>query len=364
MLQVDNQTPFAAALAVFPDAHGIETAYLAVKATFAFTAEAPALAPAQVPLLAADVYWGDPATTSLRAGGEFALGKPATDILLTGRAVAPAPGTRVADVSVQVGPVHKTVRVFGDRHWQRRGNRWQPGEPAAWERMPLRWELAFGGVVPGDNGQPARDWEPRNPVGRGVFDADKADEPVPMPNLEDPAQPLTSPDDRPPPACFAPIAPTWLPRRTYAGTYDDAWTKTRAPYLPQDFDARYFQLAPPDLVAPAYLQGGEPVRLTGLTQGGPLAFALPRLTLDASFDFDGAAQSRPLNLECVLLEPDAGRLQMLWRASLAVDKKLLKLRSVKLRCAEHGKDGRPPPPLGKAQGKGGLPAQYGAPVAA
>ena len=366
MLQVDNQTPFAAALSVFPDVQGIESAYLVVKATFAFTAERPALAPAQVPLLATDVYWGDPTQTSLRAAGEFALPKPATDVLLTGRAVAPAPGTRVADVSLQVGPVRKVVRVFGDRRWERRGNRWQPGEPAVWERMPLRWELAFGGVVPaGDAAAPeVRRWEPRNPVGRGLFDPEAlpvGSEPPPLPNLEDPAALIESDADRPPPACFAPVAPTWLPRRTYAGTYDEAWTKTRAPYLPQDFDVRYFQVAPPDLVAPGYLQGGEPVMLSGFTQGGPLAFDLPRLTLEATFDFDGRPRPQPLNLETVLLEPDAGRLQMLWRAGLAVDKKLLKLRTVKLRCAELGKDGRPPPPLGGARG---LPAQYAEPAGA
>lgn len=362
MLQVDNQTPFAAALSVFPDVHGVESAYLVVKATFAFTADAPALAPAQLPLLAADVYWGDPQQTSLRAAGEFALPKPATDILLSGRAVAPARETRVADVSLQAGPVRKTVRVFGDRRWERSGNRWQPGEPAVWERMPLRWELAFGGVVPGAEGQPAREWEARNPVGRGLFDVEAAQRTPdsalpPLPNLEDPAAPIESSASRPTPTCFAPVAPTWMPRRAHAGTYDDAWTKARAPYLPHDFDSRYFHVAPPELVAPGYLQGGEPVELSGFTQGAPLRFDLPRLTLDANFDFDGKAQRRPLNLETVLFEPDAGRMQMLWRAGLAVDKKLLKLRTVRLRCAEYGKDGRPPAPL--AAGRG-LPAQYAA----
>lgn len=364
MLQVDNQTPFAAALSVFPDTQGVESAYLVVKATFAFTAEAPTLAPAQAALLAADVFWGDPLQTSLRAAGEFALPKPGTDVLLSGRAVAPAPGTRVADVSLRVGPVFKAVRVFGERRWERHGNRWQPSQPAAWERMPLRWELAFGGLVRqhGAADSPVRDWEPRNPVGRGLFDTDAAPDGDQMllPNLEDPSAPIESDADRPAPACFAPVAPTWMPRRGFAGTYDEAWTRSRAPYLPLNFDSRYFQLAPAGLVAPGYLLGGEPVELTGFTLDEPLRFELPRLTLDASFDFDGKPRSRPLHLETVLFEPDAGRLQMLWRAGLAVDKKLLKLRTVKLRCAEYGKDGRPPPPLGPSHG---LPAQYAADAA-
>ena len=37
--------------------------------------------------------------------------------------------------------------------------------------------------------------------------------------------------------------------------------KTRQPLLPDDFDDRYFQFAPADQQAPAFLRGGEPVVL-------------------------------------------------------------------------------------------------------
>lgn len=147
MLQVANHTPFSAALSVFPDARGVETAFMVVKATFAFGRRGPVLAEAQLPLLAADVFWGDPALSSLRAGGDFALAKPATDVLLVGRAIAQSPGTRVADVSLRVGPVAKTVRVFGDRRWERAGGELVPSAPQPWERIPLRWEFAFGGIA-------------------------------------------------------------------------------------------------------------------------------------------------------------------------------------------------------------------------
>ena len=139
MLQVANQTPFSAALSVFPDVTGVETAYAVVKATFNFGAQGPELAKQQVPLLATDVFWGDPLQTSLRAVGEFALLKPATDVLLIGRAIAPAPNTRVADVTLMVGPVARTVRVFGDRQWEKSGGSWRPSAPQPWERMALRW---------------------------------------------------------------------------------------------------------------------------------------------------------------------------------------------------------------------------------
>ncbi len=357
MLQVVNQTPFAASLTVFPDPHGVETAYAVVKGTFRFTPEGTVPLVPALPLLATDVHWGDPGTTSLRAAGEIALLKPATDILLSGRAIAPAPDTRMADVGLMVGPVRRVLRVFGDRTWRRGLGGWRISEPQPWSRMPIRWELAFGGLAPqrGDN---PPEHEARNPVGRG-FIAQGCDpvEGQALPNLEDPATLIREPGDRPIPACLAPVAPIWLPRRGFAGTYDEAWVKGRAPYLPLDFDARYFQVAPPELVAPGHLQGGEPVRLMGFTLGDPLAFTLPQCGLEVVFDFDGAQRPQVPQLETVLIEPDAGRIQLLWRCALAVDKKLLKLNKVTVLSRTWAADGRPASPL---MGLGRMPSAYAA----
>src|SRR5262249_11313542 len=135
MLQVVNHTPFTASLSVFPDPAGVETAYGVVKATFLFGPEGPELAKPQLPFLAADVCWADPAKSSLRACGEFALLKTATDILLSGRAVAPTPDTCVADCSLSVGPVSRTIRVFGDRRWEKKSGAWRTSDPQPWRRM-------------------------------------------------------------------------------------------------------------------------------------------------------------------------------------------------------------------------------------
>lgn len=355
MLQVVNHTPFMASLSVFSDPAGVETAYAVVKATFSIGVKGPVLAKPQQPLLATDVFWGDPVGTSLRAAGEFALLKPGTDVLLVGRAIAPRPGTRVADVSVSVGPVTRTVRVFGDRRWQKSLGSWKPSSPQPWERMPLRWELAFGGVA-APQGDQVPDHEPRNPVGRGlVARCESPTEDQPLPNLEDPAALLADPHDRPPPACFAPIAPTWQPRRSFAGTYDAAWIKGRAPYLPQDFDTRYFHVAPPELIVPGFLQGNEPVRLAGFSLGEPIGFELPPCGLEVEFDFDGAQLPQTPKLETLLFEPDAGRFQMLWRCALAVDKKLLKLKQIAVRSSVFEQDGSPARPL---RGLGSMPPAY------
>ena len=354
MLQVVNHTPFSASLSVFPDAHGVETVYAVVKATFAIGAQGPEVATPQLPILAADVFWGDPLTTSLRAASEFGLLKPATDVLLTGRAVAPAADTRVADVSLRVGPVQRRMRVFGNRHWERAGGGWRPSAPEPWQRMPLRWELAYGGVAPAAEGA-VPEYEARNPVGRGfVARGTQPLEGQPLPNLEDPQHLLQQPQDRPPPACLAPVAPTWQPRRSHAGTYDESWTRQRAPYLPLDFDARFFHTAPAELIAPGFLQGGEPVQLLGVA-ATPIEFTLPQAGLELGFQFKGQTIPSAPQLELVLLEPDAGRFQMLWRAALAVDKSLLKLSSVTVSSRTWDAKGQPRSPLA---GLGQMPPAY------
>lgn len=340
MLQVDNRTPFNAALAVFADARGVETAYLAVKAAFNITPDGLVPTAKPVPLLPGDVYWGEPEHTGLRAAGELTLTKPNTDVVVLGSAVARAEGVRAMPVSLRVGPVASTLLVFGPRRWQKQGLQWKPSDPEVFARVPLRWELAFGGFERVAAGEQPKAFEPRNPVGRGFIGARESRfEDRPLPQIEHPDQRLEAPGDRPPPVGWAPIAPHWAPRREYAGTYDAAWQKGRAPFLPRDFDPRFLQTAVPALVAPGYLVGGEPVQLAGCRAAGQgLAFALPRCTLGTLFRFRGGELDITPVLDSVIIEPDQPRVQMVWRSALAVDKHLLKLSEVRVDCAEYPKD--------------------------
>lgn len=335
MLQLLNHTPFAASLSVFADLDGVECAYAVVKASFELKASGPLLAEQQAPLSAADVYWGDPASSSLRIAGEFSLPKPATDILLVGNAFAPRENIRVAEASLKVGSLSKTLRLYGNRRWERTSMGWEATSPEIWERMPLHWELAFGGVVPPVDDKPP-EFEARNPAGRGMNGRQEREwEGRLLPNIEDPGQLMRHPADRPMPACFAPVAPAWSPRREFAGTYDEVWQKNRAPYLPKDFDPRFFQVATADLIAPGYINGGEPVEVLGCSVDGPLRFQLPLCTLRILFNFDGNQIPETPKLETVLIEPDQKRVQLLWRAGIKVDKHLLKLKEVAVYCREY-----------------------------
>lgn len=336
MLQLANHSGLAATIFAAPDPDGIESLFTVVKGTFALdrldAGGVPARADEQVPPTLADEHHGRPGESSIRAPSDVALVKPATDVLLTGSAYAPG-GRPVTwmDVTLSAGPLAKTVRVFGDRVW-RDGATVTATAPAPFERMPLVWERAYGGT---DQAAGHPRGEPRNPVGAGFRapDGEKRLDGLPLPNLEDPGEPVLDWKDAPPPAAFAPVAPHWLPRRAFAGTYDEAWQSGRAPYLPRDFDPRFFQLAPPGLVAPGYFQGGETVDVTGATPAGRLTFRLPRIPVEVEYALDNRKETPPVHLDTVLIEPDAARVVLVWRTVLQCDKKLLKVREIAVRAA-------------------------------
>lgn len=333
MLQLENKTPFAATMMVLPDRHGVDTLYVLVKATLSLHPRL-ALSPVQVPPTMADEHHGDPATTSLKQASELHIGKPGTDVLLVGRAWAQS-GRQVqqALVTVTVAERRKSVRVLGDRQW--RGG--YPTVPQPFESMPLIWERSFGGAYQVDGRMIA---EERNPIGVGLTqDREARDvEAQPLPNLEDPGEPpLQDLGQRGTPACFAPTSPAWLPRRRFAGTYDERWQRTRAPYLPDDFDPRFLQCAAPELVFDRFLQGGEPVEVQGASPRGSLIFQLPLIRLEINVDVAGGEQRPPANLETVLIEPDANRLCLTWRASLPCDRQVRQIRKVVIAPAPGGR---------------------------
>ena len=340
MLQVDNRSAFKVSLGVFPNEDGVECVYGVVKATFAIGREGDlALAEEQDSVVMVDEPWGDPLTSSLKNASEMTLTKPATDVLLRGHAYAPGGQAREADVTYRVGPVRKTIRVVGDRVWRAGLLGYKVSEPKPFDRMPLIYERAFGGTDPQPMDEAKVEFEPRNPIGRGLIPRNSRLEAdgLPLPNLEDPAKLIHSSKNHPTPTCFGPIAGHWEPRKSYAGTYDEAWTKTRSPYLPCDFNPRFFQVAPPDQVVEGYLKGGEPVEILNASPGGRLAFDLPACRVETVFQFDGRESLPTLNLDTVTIDPDAGRLWMVWRTCQVVDKKVMRLEFLRVTCPEFPK---------------------------
>lgn len=332
MLQIKNTTPFEAKILLMPDPQGVDSLYTIIKATFV-TETQVTRAEEQCPIAAEDQYRGEPGTTSLKAASDLGLIKPGTDVLMIGTAHTPGgkPATQT-DVSLAVGSVTKTVRVFGDRVWESGlwGAKSSPPEP--FQAIPLVWERAFGGFDQTEEEEPKVYVEEKNPVGLGfrVKRGSKAIDGIKLPNIEDPGQMISSWKDRPTPVCFAPVCASWEPRKSYAGTYDEPWQKHRAPYLPEDFDPRFFQLATPDLIVPGYLQGGEEVRILGATPSGELRFGLPRCAIQVTYRLENQNHVRSPSMDTVIIEPDESRLCLLWRAVFPCDKKALRVSEVQV----------------------------------
>lgn len=314
MIQLRNNTPFAAGSNIFRDRHGTERLTVILKATFVLPepGHAAKLADQQLPLLLADEYFGDPQKTGIRYPADLVPEKPATDIGLIGSAYSPDgnPQTRLK-ASIQAGSVSKTVLVTGNRYWYeaKKNKIASPTTPQTFVSIPLTYEHAFGGS---DNGETYTS----NPIGTGfMVDAQRAHGRK-LPNIEDPRQLISRPSDRPPSAGFGFISPSWEDRRKYTGTCDDAWRLNQFPLPPMDFDPRFYNAAAPGLIAPSYLEGGEEVRLVNLSPKGILEFALPGLSINLVYRLFRVERHATARIWTVCIEPDAERFSLTWGASI------------------------------------------------
>jgi hypothetical protein len=335
MLLVHNRTPFATQLYSVLDRDGIEHAVVAIKGTFRIgSGDELTIAEEQAALVAADVHHGAPEASSLQYESDLCPAKPGTDVALLGHAYPTRDTPHQVDVTLRAGRLRKTVRVLGPRAWYRApGGRPEISEPKRFERMPLRYEHAFGGADTSPPDPSQHGYEPRNPVGAG-FVAEGAtpslDE-LRLPNLEDPEAPIQAPTDRPAPAGFGLVHRCWQPRAALGGTYDQRWLRQRAPLLPLDFDARFHQAGAAGLVSPEPLRGGEPLSVSGACPGGAtLTFRLPVRLLEAKFRIGLQDTSVQPSLDTVLIEPDHYRVLLTWHASLRCPRQFLQIDRVRV----------------------------------
>jgi hypothetical protein len=326
MLEIRNSSPFPALLVPGLDKHGADQVTFVLKATFdlSWKSPQPTVSERQLPFVLGDAYWGEPGRSSVRCESEVGPAKGGTDVVLVGHARAPRPVSEV-EVTLDVGPLHKAVRVTGDRAWFRAVGDWKASEPAPFQEMPLIFERAFGGRAPEGDA-----FEPRNPVGAGIT-SEKAIEGVRLPNLEDPRELVRAPSDRPSPAGFGFVARDWQPRLALAGTYDEAWRRERCPFLPLDFDERHFHAAPHDLHAPRALKGGEPARITHVSEVGDVAFDVPSWSFDVTMSVKGERTDHRPMLDTLLIEPDERRIVALYRFTIPCPRSFLHIDYVRVR---------------------------------
>jgi hypothetical protein len=329
-----NKTPFNAASFFIMDRTGAETLLIILKGTWSIEKKGKiSIADQQMPIQLSPAYNGDPGSSSLRYDTDIVLEKPGTDCVLIGHAWAPKVGVPHVDVTFAVGSIRSQARVFGERKWAKRrfgGTSISRGVP--FEKLPLLWEHAFGGADTSCQDPADHEFCLENPVGRGMVSS-KSNlimDSLLLPNIENPADLIQRPGQRPKPCGFGMIPPYWQPRAGYAGTYDDSWRMSLNPLPPADLNPRFYLSSAPGLCSPEYLAGTEQVRVEGACNEGMLNFELPGIRPEVSIRCRQNEDFVPLKLDTIIVEPDEARFVLVWRAAINVHGKAQEIGMVRV----------------------------------
>lgn len=330
-----------------------------------------------VPLAMADEYEGETGKSSVKWESDLAPFKPKCDVLV--RATAHAPhGVPVASWPVRVRVfddgnmvVDKGLRVTGARSFTKGWRGWKLGDPEPAAAVPVRWEQAYGGasrvmLAPGATGASAElelnEVCFTNPLGRGWVEKrflDRATHKsvvaspcvslipatlpkiseIPAPQIENWDIPTTSLDVVEhsvsaldarqmkevaasyiaKPVGLGVVGRAWTPRLQFAGTYDEAWRKTRWPYHPADHDFHYWNGAPADqqIQWPAPAPAFELANLAPPehTRAGFLRARLPGHRAFVALRFvSGAIVPVAMKLDTLLIDTEEMCVSVTWRA--------------------------------------------------
>ncbi len=327
-----NMTNYAALDVPFVAPDGTDVVVVVVKATFDLLKSCPQLADVQRPVRVADeVYDADAHDSSIRLPADIVVSKAGGDLIVVGEAIAAKPVIAM-DVAVAIRDRIVPLRVHGERVYYRgMGGALAVGDAAPFERKPIVYERAYGGT--------SADFtlvEHRNPVGCGV--ARRVDDLIGQraPQIEHPAKPIGGAGVvNPEPAGFGAIGTHWEPRRSYAGSFDEAWQRERMPLMPRDYDMRHNNCAHPSMQLDRPFEPEEPLRILGMTEDQVLQFNLPQLTVKAAGRYDdGATDTLVMPVDTVLVEPNDACLELTARATFSLGRGGRLLRE--LRVEQHG----------------------------
>ncbi len=282
----------AAAAAVVWRLEGRLHVTVIVKSTFAFAQDAAMTRVEPQPILRAEVHHGKHPTRSVQFTSDLVPYLPQADVLFTGHAHARAGGI------VQAQLVR--LEIFDGAGAQPLLNKaLLVQDPKGFDRMPLVYERAFGGLGSQDN-----------PLGTGAMAGS------PEPNIVNPMDPKRV-------ASFGPIGRIWPARKRLLGKTPRSALDADIAELPRSFDWTYYQAAPPEQRID-YLKGDEWILLEGLHPTmSRLQMQLPGARglawVDGLADF-GVPEGHEviLNADTLRIDGDEQRCTMVWRAAFSV----------------------------------------------
>lgn len=328
-MQIWNQMGYPHEYTTATDVAGHEHIVVIVKGTFDFPATSGGTvqkSAQQVPLVMADMHTGAAGFSATLWESDFAFRKPRCDVIVNGFAYAPGgrPTERVP-VGIKLGNWSKRFEVVGHREWRAIGPVFTATAPQPFLKLPISYDVAWGGVDRLDPEDTLPASYKYNPVGTGWSRTknQRLIPGLPLPNTQAVNEEIRSPFGDYKPMSFGPMGRGWPGRIEYGGTYDENWMKNIFPFLPPDFDDRYFQMVPPDQQID-YPRGGEEVQLVNLTPEGRLSFHLPPASLSMTLFkqqhrvFDGSVLP-----DTVLIDAENRRFSLVWRVSHRIQRMIL-----------------------------------------
>ncbi|MES0100484.1 DUF2169 domain-containing protein [Mesorhizobium sp. M0019] len=324
-----NTTPFLAETFPYQDKHCVKFCVAVVRATFDVDAQGNCIpAKEQSPFVFADTHYGDPETTSVRVESDFVPVKPKCEVLLDAQAVAPS-GRPVESMEVAlIGPgIDKRAILTGQRRWFKTGLGVQASRTTPFVSMPLAWHLTFGGTDRTDPEKPHGDGV--NPIGTGFLVSQADPDGVLLPCVEHPQSRVRIWNDRVKPIGFGPVPRFAKQRAQYAGTYDKHWLDNIFPYLPPDFDDRYFQAAPQDQWL-GLLRGGMVFGCVGMTENGRFKVQLPGLSVPVRFVYEDRIERKAVTPDTLTIIPHEGKIVLVGRVGTKLPRKIVKLQEVQV----------------------------------
>lgn len=239
-------------------------------------------------------------------------------VTATGFVYAPSGKATKADALLSVGEEKRAVRAFGPRVW-REGvfGALSPTSPLPFDRVPMDWEHAYGGLqwrkttLVKHEGREMLAPEhpvmyPHNADGMGFFLERAEAVEKPLPQLENPDDPIRAWDDRKTPVCFAPY-PINGGMRPLALMVGDKVDMNRM--------GRLTQRAAPWLIFPALPEGSR-ISLRGMRpQGEKLAFVLPNIPIRLRVILGRALFHLKPKLDAIDIDAEAAEVRLVYRCA-------------------------------------------------
>ncbi len=319
---IDNFTNSEFSYNVGLEKSGKSILVLVCKSTYIFEeTECSKLIPLekQLPPQDVDLYRGDPKCSSLLYENDFAPLKNKCDILVNAYAYSQGnDATKEMLVGLVAPGVNKWIRVYGERRFHTINKVISLSEPVPFEKKEICYENAFGGGHKEDS-----DYYIKNPVGTGYCLKIKKINGTILPSQEYAGEKIVDTVKHYTPVSFGPVARSWQPRLSKAGTYDKSWMENRAPYLPVDFCESFYQSAPEDQQVDN-LDFGDEIAIYGMTKAPKVSFKVPETKMAIKIQLkNGTDKNLIPKLDTVFIDAEKKQVSFVFRTHLNIKKSIV-----------------------------------------